>query len=287
MKKKYKRVFSINNDLGYRNYTVRDIIQLKGKKKLTQINVTTPEEAAAAEEAGIDLIIAGPPSPMKKIREAAPKTFFTCGLNWTEHESKESVVRKCLELIELGLDSLHCGSWNMDFVKYLSQFRIPIQGHVGLVPMKSTWTGGVKPVGKKLKEAIKIYEEIKELENIGCWAVEVECIPADILAEINKITNMLTISIGSGSKSDVQFLFAEDILGYHNDSSKTPRHAKSYRNFDKIYSTIQKERIKAFKKFQSDVELKKFPLKKHSVLADQKEVIKFKKLITNYNNGNK
>ena len=40
MKKKYKRVFSINNDLGYRNYTVRDIIELKGKKKLTQVRVT-------------------------------------------------------------------------------------------------------------------------------------------------------------------------------------------------------------------------------------------------------
>ena len=163
MKKKYKKVFSLSLQSGYRNYTVRDLLETKGKKKLTQINVTTPEEAAAAEEAGIDLIIAGPPSPMKKIREAAPKTFFTCGLNWTEHESKESVVRKCLELIELGLDSLHCGSWNMEFVKYLSQFRIPIQGHVGLVPMKSTWTGGVKPFGKTSKEAEQIYKDIKEL----------------------------------------------------------------------------------------------------------------------------
>ena len=56
MQKKYKRVFSINNDLGYRNYTVRDLINLKGKKKLTQVRVTTVEEAAAAEEAGIDSV---------------------------------------------------------------------------------------------------------------------------------------------------------------------------------------------------------------------------------------
>ena len=54
MNKKYKRVFSINNDLGYRNYTVRDLINLKGKKKLTQVRVTTVEEASAAQEAGID-----------------------------------------------------------------------------------------------------------------------------------------------------------------------------------------------------------------------------------------
>ena len=86
--------------------------------------------------------------------------------------------------------------------------------------------------------------------------------------------------------ADVKKL-AEDILGYHNNSSITPRHAKSYRNFDKIFQDIQKERIKAFKKYQADVSFKKFPLKKHSVLADQKELIKFKKLITDYNNGNK
>ena len=67
MKKNLKKVFSLGLHLGYRNYTVRDLIELKGKKKLTQINVTTPEEAAAAEEAGIDMIIAGPPSPFKKI----------------------------------------------------------------------------------------------------------------------------------------------------------------------------------------------------------------------------
>ena len=60
MNKKYKRVFSINNDLGYRNYTIRDIIDLKGKKKLSKLRVTSAQEAAAAEEAGIDLLLTGP-----------------------------------------------------------------------------------------------------------------------------------------------------------------------------------------------------------------------------------
>ena len=55
MKKKYKRVYSISLEPGYRNYTVRDLIENKGKKQLTQIHVATPEEAKAAEEAGIDL----------------------------------------------------------------------------------------------------------------------------------------------------------------------------------------------------------------------------------------
>lgn len=277
MKKSFKKVFSMSLQPGYRNYTVRDLLELKGKKKLTQINVTSPEEAAAAEEAGIDLIIAGPPSPMKQIRDAAPKTFFTCGLTYTEHETKESIVRKCFELVELGLDSIHCGCWNIDFIKYLSKFKIPIQGHVGFVPMRSTWTGGVKPFGKKSGEALQIFQDIKEIEDTGAWAVEVECVPKEILEELTKTTKMLTISIGSGSEGDVQFLFAEDILGH--SLIDTPRHAKKYRNFNKIFKSMQYERINAFKEFKKDVSTKKYPAKKHSISINKEELIKFKKLL--------
>ena len=252
-------------------------MELKGKKKLTQINVTSVEEAIAAEEAGIDLIIAGPPAPLKKIRDAAPNTFFTVGLSFLEHESKESIVKKSFELMEMGADSIHCGSWNINFIKYLSEFKIPIQGHVGFVPMRNTWTGGIKPFGKKLDEAIQIYKDIKEIEETGAWAVEVECIPKEILDELTKKTKMLTISIGSGCGGDVQFLFAEDILGH--SLIDTPRHAKVYRNFNKVFESMQKERIGAFKEFRKDVSEKKYPAKKNSIDIDKKELIKFQNFL--------
>ncbi|MBT3777939.1 MAG: 3-methyl-2-oxobutanoate hydroxymethyltransferase [Pelagibacteraceae bacterium] len=286
MLKKYKKIYSLAHQAGYRNYTVRDLLELKGKKKLTQINVVSANEAAAAEIAGIDLLITGADN-LKAIREAAPNTFLTCGIKYTEHESKESIAKKCFELVELGVDSIHTNSWNINFIKYISEFNIPLQGHVGFVPMMSTWTGGVKPVGKTSREAIKIFKDIKELEKIGCWAVEVECVPKDVLAEMTQQTKMLTVSIGSGIKGDVQFLFAEDILGYHHSSTVTPRHAKSYCNFNKIYNNMQKERIDAFQKFQLDVETNKFPSIRHSIIAKKEEVNKFKKLLVNLKNGNK
>lgn len=90
---KLKKVFSISLKPDFSNYTIKDLQALKGKKKLTQINVTTPEEAIAAEEAGIDMIIAGLPSPQKKIREAAPHTFFTVGLNWFKYVSRQRTVK--------------------------------------------------------------------------------------------------------------------------------------------------------------------------------------------------
>ena len=161
----------------------------------------------------------------------------------------------------------------------MKEFNIPFQGHVGLVPMKSTWTGGVKPVGKKSSEAIKVYNDIKKLEEIGAWAVEVECVPEDVLGEITKKTKMLTISIGSGKHGDIQFLFGEDILGYNFSTSKTPRHAKKYNDFNKLYEKLQKERIHAFKEYQKDVQNKKFPSKNNVILAEKKELEKFKNLI--------
>ena len=80
-----------------------------------------------------------------------------------ENTSKESIVKKCFELIKIGVDSIHTNSWNINFIKYVSDFKIPIQGHVGFVPMKSTWTGGVRPFGKTSAEAVKLINDIKEL----------------------------------------------------------------------------------------------------------------------------
>lgn len=277
IKKKYKRVFSINLQPGYRNFTVKDLQELKGKKKLTQILVSDALEASAAEEAGIDLILAKPDENVPLIRKAAPKTFMTVAIPFIKFSSKENIVKKALELAELGADSIHCGSWNLNFMKYLNEFKIPFQGHAGLVPRRSTWIGGVRAFGKNANEASKLLSDIKDIEDTGAWGVEVECVPEEILGEITKETKLLTLSIGSGKKSDVQFLFAEDILGC--SSIDTPRHAKMYANFNKLNEQIQKERVDAFKKFDSEVKKGIFPQKKHSISIDKIELNNFKKLL--------
>ena len=276
-----KNIFSINLENAQRNYTVRDLIELKGKKQLTQINVSTPEEAAAAQEAKIDLIIAPPTGDIIKIRNYADKTFLTVGIPFLKYENKDKITKKAFELIEIGVDSIHCGSWNLDFMSHLNKFNIPFQGHAGFVPSQTTWIGGIRAYGKNFKEAKQIYNHVKKIENTGAWAVEIECIPEKIMSEINKTTNMLTISIGSGQSTDIQFLFAEDILGY--SAIKTPRHAKVYRNFINLYKNIQKERVNAFKEFKKDVTLKKFPSKKNIISIDKDELSLFRKFINSKN----
>ena len=279
--KKYKRVFSINNDLGYRNYTVRDIIQLKGKKKLTQVRVTNAEEAAAAEEAGIDLLLTGPGPEFSKIRKAAAKTFMTVGVPFIQNPSKRDATKKAFEIIEAGADSLMCQNWNLDWMKHLSKFRIPFQSHVGFIPRRTTWIGSIRSFGKKANEALELFKDIKDIEETGAWGIEVELVPQNILAEITKMTSLVTISIGSGNAADAQFLFAEDILG--QSQIQFPRHAKKYANFEKLMQKIQNERINAFREFNSEVKKNKFPSKKNLITIDKKELMNFKKYIANQN----
>ena len=279
--KKYKRVFSINNDLGYRNYTVRDIIQLKGKKKLTQVRVTNAEEAAAAEEAGIDLLLTGPGPEFSKIRKAAAKTFMTVGVPFIQNPSKRDATKKAFEIIEAGADSLMCQNWNLDWMKHLSKFRIPFQSHVGFIPRRTTWIGGIRSFGKKANEALELFKDIKDIEETGAWGIEVELVPQNILAEITKMTSLVTISIGSGNAADAQFLFAEDILG--QSQIQFPRHAKKYANFEKLMQKIQNERINAFKEFNLEVKKNKFPSKKNLITIDKKELMNFKKYLANQN----
>jgi len=142
---------------------------------------------------------------------------------------------------------------------------VPVQGHAGLVPRKSTWTGGLRAVGKTLDEAMDVYRSIKALEDAGAYAVEVEVIPEELLTEISKRTTLLTSSIGAGSGGDIQFLFADDILG--NNPPPYPRHSKQYRDLYKLKQAMQVERVAGFKEFVDDVQKSRFPGPEHIIKA--------------------
>ena len=100
MIKKYKKVYSISLEPGYRNYTVKDLLDIKGKKKLSQIHVSTPDEAMAAEEANIDLLLVRAFPGLKEIRKAAPKTFISVSIPFIKYSSKYEIVKDSLEIID-------------------------------------------------------------------------------------------------------------------------------------------------------------------------------------------
>jgi 3-methyl-2-oxobutanoate hydroxymethyltransferase len=263
-----KRIMTLGGAYGTRNYTVKDLRDLKGRRVLVETLPFLPEEAAAAEEAGIDTMKVrfdpAHPELAAAIRRAAPNTFMAFSVALVAAASADEAVRLAYDAMAIGADAIMC-QWSPRFVAAAAEAGVPVQGHAGLVPRKSTWTGGLRAVGKSLDEALWVYREIKALEDAGAYAVEVEVIPGALLAEISKRTILLTSSIGAGSGGDIQFLFAEDILG--DNPPPYPRHSKQYRELYKMKQAMQMERVAGFKDFVDDVRQGGFPGPEHVIEA--------------------
>ena len=251
-----------------RNHTVKHLQDLKGKAILTETMPFTTNEAAAAEEAGIDTLKVkfdpSNPAGAIAIRQAAPHTFMTFCIGLTKIATTAEAVRAGYDAMEAGADGIMC-QWGPEFIRAVSDAGIPVEAHAGLVPRLSTWTGGLRAVGKTIEEALRVFRQIQSFEEAGAWAVEVEVVPAELLTQISSRTRLVTSSIGAGSGGDIQFMFAEDILGNH--APPFPRHTKQYRNLYKMEQAIQKERIEGFREYIDDVKNGTFPGPEHIVKA--------------------
>jgi 3-methyl-2-oxobutanoate hydroxymethyltransferase len=254
-----------------KKYSVYDLRQLKGQRCLTHVHVKSPEEAAAAEAAGIDLLSCSFDSPAAQARlpllvAAAPKSFISGA---TPHglASPEEAIRIGFRALELGASSVYCSAspW---IIEAMAREGIPVVGHLGMVPRHATWTN-IRAIGKTAPEAKRLYDQMKALENAGAYAAELELVPHQLASYLCKNTTLILMSLGSGSGCDTQFLFSDDILGDYEE--RIPRHAKAYRNFLKEYRRLQNERIAAFQEYAQDVKNGAFPTRDHLVTMPDAE----------------
>ena len=248
-----------------KKYSIYDLRQLKGKRCLVHVHVKSPEEASAAEAAGIDLLSCSFDSPASQARlpllVAAAPTRFISGATPHGLATPEEAIRIGFKALELGASSVYCSAspW---IIEAMAREGIPVVGHLGMVPRHATWTN-VRAIGKTSAEARQLYDQMKRLENAGAYAAEIELVPHALASYLCKKTPLLLMSLGSGPGCDSQFLFSDDILGDYDE--RIPRHAKAYRNFLKENQRLQDERVAAFKEFASDVASGRFPQPSHLV----------------------
>jgi 3-methyl-2-oxobutanoate hydroxymethyltransferase len=251
-----------------KKYTVHELRQLKGKRCLTHIHVKSPQEAAAAEEAGVDLMScsfdnAESQSRLPALVAAAPKSFLSAA---TPHglASPEEAIRVAFRALEIGASSVYCSA-SPFIVEAMAREGIPVVGHLGMVPRHVTWTG-YRAIGRTVEEALQLHRRMKELESAGAYAAELEIVPHNLARVLSSQTTLILMSLGSGTGCDTQFLFSDDILGDYDE--RLPRHAKAYRNFAEEHRRLQAERTAAFREYIVDVQEGRFPDRGHLVEMD-------------------
>ena len=265
--------------------TVYDYLKSKGKRQLSNLFVHTVEEAAAAEQAEIDYIVAAHDLPqfginaslndVKKIREVAPSCFMQSA-GPVPPASEYEAIKFAHDYLSFGVDCIYVGNHSLKWIKAMRDENIPTIGHVGLIPGKATWIGGLRAIGKTADEAIGVLKHTLDLQDAGVIGVELEVVPPKVAKVITEKVEIITMSMGSGSDCDAQFLFSNDVLGWNE--GHIPRHARVYRNFKKEYARLQEERIAAFKEFHEDTKNKNFNDPKITVQIQDDEFDKFLEL---------
>lgn len=120
-----------------------------------------------------------------------------------------------------------------DSIKRILSAGVPVMGHLGLVPQSIYKFGTYTVRAKEESEANKLKEDALLLQEIGCFAIVLEKIPADLAKEVSESLHIPTIGIGAGMHTDGQVLVTHDMLGITKDFK--PRFLRRYLNlFDDI-----------------------------------------------------
>ncbi len=127
---------------------------------------------------------------------------------------------------------------------------IPVMGHLGFTPQSVHAFGSKIVRGKNIDEARALLDDARALQEAGCFAVVLECVPAALAQEVTEALAIPTIGIGSGPHCDGQVQVWHDMLGLYTDF--VPRHVKRYA---RLAETIEA----ALKSFDEDVRHARFP----------------------------
>ena len=146
---------------------------------------------------------------------------------------------------------LEGGNKIVKIIKHLVSKKIPVMGHIGLLPQFSK---KFNLKGKNIIQRKKILNDAKALSNSGVFAIVIECVVEDLAKKITEQVSVPTIGIGASKYCDGQILVIDDMLGLTNFS---PRFVKRYANLNNVIK-------KSVQRYVKDVKLKRFPSVKNT-----------------------
>ncbi len=164
----------------------------------------------------------------------------------------ESAIRIMKET-GAGAVKMEGGSEIRESVVRILSAGIPVMGHLGLMPQSIHKFGTYVVRAKDEAEAIKLVEDAKLLEELGCFGIVLEKIPADLGGRVAAAVKIPIIGIGAGGQVDGQVLVLHDMLGITQEFS--PRFLRRYHD---LFSEIKG----AVEHYISDVRTKDFPNEK-------------------------
>jgi 3-methyl-2-oxobutanoate hydroxymethyltransferase len=199
------------------------------------------------------------------------------------HISTEESVRNAGKFIRAGAHAVKIEGGKPQRIRTIEAIldaEIPVMGHIGLTPQSVNALGGFKLQGKNSDDAQRLLDEAVALDEVGCFSIVLECVPAELGALITERVSVPTIGIGAGPACDGQVLVFHDLLGIYD--GHTAKFVRRYMNgADDMKAAVTKYLDDVREGRFPDVETESFHMASDEDLrrlyGDQRKVVVLKK----------
>ena len=252
--------------------TIKNIQKKKGKEPITCLTAYSKTIAEILDK-HCDIILVGDSVSMvlygmkttrdikieqmilhgKAVKQSSKRSLVVFDMPYKTYFNKVTAyknAKKIIKMTKCDAVKLEGGEKIANIIKYLTSKKIPVMGHVGLLPQTSS---NFKLKGKKKLERKKIIKDALAVSNAGAFAIVIECVVESLAKEITNKISIPTIGIGASQHCDGQVLVLDDMIGLSNFR---PRFVKKYSNIRTIIE-------KSVKNYCEDVKQKKFPSSQH------------------------
>lgn len=266
--------------------TVPDLHQMKrDRKKITMLSVYDYPTALIADRMGLDTILIGDSLAQtvlgqkstvtvtmeemlhhaKAVTRATPHTFVVGDMPFMSANlgERDTIINAGRYLREGGTDAVKLEGIGdvVSLVRAIHNAGIPVMAHLGLTPQNMSILGGPKVQGKDLKTAQKIIDDAQRLQDVGAFAIILECVPDQISKIVAERLEIPVIGYGAGPYCDGHGMVSSDLLGLFD--APIPKFS---RNYVKLHETIGK----AFGAYIKDVQSGSYPADKETYHIDEK-----------------
>ncbi len=254
--------------------SVPEIVSRKGQAKIAMLTAYDAPTARLLDEAGVDILLVGDSMEMavygepstltadmdslvrhaRAVSKAASRALVVGDMPFLSYQvSPEEAVRNAGRFLREGgcaAVKVEGGRRVAASVRAILSADIPVMGHVGLTPQSFRKLGGYRVQGKSRAAADEILEDARSLEEAGCFAIVLECVPADLAERITREVSIPTIGIGAGPACDGQVLVFHDLVGLSGEFR--PRFVRRYAELAPLIA-------EAARRFSEDVRSGAFP----------------------------
>jgi 3-methyl-2-oxobutanoate hydroxymethyltransferase len=188
---------------------------------------------------------------------------------WSFHISAEQAVENAGRFVaEGGAEVMKCegNQHHAKQIEAIVRAGIPVQGHIGITPMRMAQLGGFRAQGKTADRAKELVDDALAMVDAGCFSILCEVTTDEVAAYLAETLPVPVISLGAGARADGVHIITSDL--FHIYEEHTPRHSKIYRDLIPIYEEV-------FTQYRDEVGQRVYPGPEHTVSMSEAELQKF------------